>query len=155
MRVGHAVGAGDRARAAAAGWTAIVLGVTFMLTSGLTFALAPRALLGLFSNDPSVLAVGTSLLLLAAVFQLFDGVQGVITGTLRGLGNTSTAMKVNLVAHWFVGLPTGYWLCFGRGWGVYGLWVGLSLGLIVTAIILLWVWSVEIRNYRDHGTLPA
>jgi MATE family multidrug resistance protein len=155
VRVGHAVGAGDRQRASASGWTAILLAVSFMMCSGLTFALIPKRLISLFSTDPSVLSVGTALLLLAAIFQLFDGIQGVITGTLRGLGNTSTAMKVNLIAHWLLGLPTSYVLCFVLGWGVYGLWVGLSLGLIVTAITLLWVWSVEIREYRDRGTLPT
>jgi MATE family multidrug resistance protein len=154
VRVGHAVGAGDRVRASAAGWTAIMLATIFMIVAASTFVLVPRQLIGLFSQDPSVLSVGTSLLLLAAVFQLFDGIQGVITGTLRGIGDTRTPMIVNLVAHWLLGLPVSYLLCFVVGWGVYGLWVGLSLGLIVTGIILFWVWSVKIRNYREHGTLP-
>lgn len=147
VRVGHAVGAGDRARASAAGWTAILIGTGFVMFAALIFVLVPRQLIGLFSTDASVLAVGTSLLLLAAVFQLFDGLQGVITGTLRGLGDTRTPMIVNLVAHWLLGLPIGYLLCFILGWGVYGLWVGLSLGLIVTGIILLWVWTRRIRQY--------
>ena len=56
-------------------------------------------------------------------------------------------MKVNLIAHWLLGLPTSYVLCFIVGWGVYGLWVGLSMGLIVTGIILLRVWQQEIRAY--------
>lgn len=154
VRVGHAVGAGDRDRAAAAGWTAILLGTGFMTVAALTFVLLPRQLIGLFSRDPAVLVVGTSLLLLAAVFQLFDGLQGVITGTLRGLGNTRIAMQVNLVAHWLIGLPVSYLLCFVVGWGVYGLWVGLSLGLIVTGVTLLWVWTVKIRHYRE-GAAPA
>lgn len=151
VRVGHAIGAGDRARAAAAGWTAIALGVAFMMVSGLTFAVIPRQLIGMFSTDTNVLRVGASLLLLAAVFQLFDGIQGVTTGTLRGLGNTSTPMKVNLVAHWLIGLPVSYALCFVAGWGVYGLWVGLSLGLIVTAVVLLRAWRRELRS----GALDA
>jgi MATE family multidrug resistance protein len=155
VRVGHAVGAGDRLRASAAGWTAIVLGTGFMLIAALTFIALPRRLIGLFSKDVAVLSVGSSLLLLAAVFQLFDGIQGVITGTLRGLGNTHIAMKVNLVAHWLLGLPIGYVLCFVTGWGVYGLWVGLSLGLIATGVTLLWVWTVEIRHYREGGALRA
>lgn len=155
VRVGHAVGARDRIRASAAGWTAIVLAVIFMAIAALIFVVLPRQLVGLFSSDPLVLAVGTSLLLLAAVFQMFDGIQGVITGTLRGIGDTRTPMIVNLVAHWLLGLPTGYLLCFVFGWGVYGLWIGLSLGLIVTGIILFGVWSVRIRAYREHGTLPA
>jgi multidrug resistance protein, MATE family len=149
VRVGHAVGAGDRPRAAAAGWTAIIMAVLFVAAAGLLFVLVPRQLIGWFSTDPSVLSVGTSLLLLAAVFQLFDGLQGVITGTLRGIGVRVSPMLVNLVAHWLLGLPTSYLLCFVVGWGVYGLWIGLSLGLIVTGTILLWVWTVKIRHYRE------
>jgi multidrug resistance protein, MATE family len=148
VRVGHAVGAGDRPRAAAAGWTAITLGTAFMVASGLVFVAVPGLLIGLFTTEPSVLRVGTSLLLLAAVFQLFDGIQGVITGTLRGLGDTRTPMLVNLAAHWLLGLPVGYTLCFIIGWGVYGLWVGLSLGLIVTGVTLLWVWTRRVHEYR-------
>ena len=152
VRVGHAVGARDRDRASAAGWTAILLGTGFVLIAALLFVFIPQQLIGLFSTDASVLTVGTSLLLLAALFQLFDGLQGVITGTLRGLGDTRTPMVVNLVAHWVIGLPTSYLLCFVIGWGVYGLWVGLSLGLIVTGIILLYVWTKKIRHYREQGT---
>jgi MATE family multidrug resistance protein len=151
VRVGHAVGAGDRVRAAAAGWTAILLATLFMIASGLVFVLIPERLISLFSTDPSVLSVGTSLLFLAAVFQLFDGIQGVITGTLRGLGNTRIAMNVNLVAHWLLGLPVSYLLCFVAGWGVWGLWIGLSLGLIVTGVILFWVWTVKIAHYVRGG----
>jgi MATE family multidrug resistance protein len=149
VRVGHAVGARDRERAYASGWTAIILGTGFMVLAALAFVLIPRQLIGLFSKDSGVLAVGASLLWLAAIFQLFDGVQGVITGTLRGLGDTRTAMVVNLIAHWLIGLPTGYLLCFVIGWGVYGLWVGLSLGLIVTGLILLYVWTKKIKEYRE------
>jgi multidrug resistance protein, MATE family len=149
VRVGHAVGARDPIRASAAGWTAILLAACFMLVAALTFVVVPRQLIGLFTTDENVLAVGTSLLLLAAVFQLFDGIQGVITGTLRGIGDTRTPMIVNLIAHWAIGLPTGYLLCFVVGWGVYGLWIGLSMGLIVTGVILFWVWTVKIRQYRE------
>jgi len=151
VRVGHAVGAGDRPRAAAAGWTAILLATLVMIASGLTFVLIPEPLIALFSTDPSVLSVGSSLLFLAAIFQLFDGIQGVITGTLRGLGNTRIAMNVNLVAHWLLGLPVSYLLCFVAGWGVWGLWIGLSLGLIVTGVILFWVWTVKIAHYVRGG----
>ena len=151
VRVGHAIGAGDRPRASASGWTAIMLGTAFMLASGLAFVLIPEKLIGLFSLDAEVLRVGASLLLLASVFQLFDGIQGVITGTLRGLGDTRTPMIVNLLAHWLVGLPIGYTLCFVLGWGVYGLWVGLSLGLIIVGVILLWVWVKKIRHYLATG----
>ncbi len=156
VRVGHAVGAGDPVRAAAAGWTAILLGTAFMLASGGLFVAMPRFLIGLFSRDPAVLSLGASLLVLAAIFQLFDGIQGVITGTLRGLGDTRTPMFVNLAAHWLLGLPVSYTLCFVLGWGVWGLWVGLSLGLIVTGIVLLWAWTLKIRQHvaRPKPLIP-
>ena len=83
------------------------------------------------TGNAAVLELGASLLFIAAVFQLFDGLQGVVTGTLRGLGDTRTPMVTNLAAHWLVGLPAGYWLCFAAGWGARGLWWGLSIGLIV------------------------
>ena len=153
VRVGHAVGAHDPTRASAAGWTAILLAAGFMIVAALIFVIMPRQLIGLFSKNADVLSVGTSLLLLAAIFQLFDGIQGVITGTLRGIGDTRTPMVVNLIAHWLIGLPTGYLLCFVVGWGVYGLWVGLSLGLIVTGVILFWVWTVKIRQYREAAAI--
>ena len=148
VRVGHAVGSGDRPRAAAAGWTAILLVVMVMTVSGLTFVLVPERLVGAFSTNTMVLSVGTSLLFLAAIFQLFDGVQVVITGTLRGLGDTRTAMIVTLIAHWLLGLPVSYVLCFVLGWGVWGLWVGLTLGLIVAGVILFYIWTTKIRHYQ-------
>ncbi len=148
VRVGHAVGAGDRRRAAAAGWTAILLVVLVMIMSGLTFVIVPEHLIGAFSDNKQVVALGTSLLFLAAMFQLFDGIQVVITGTLRGLGDTRTAMIVTLIAHWLLGLPVSYVLCFVLGWGVWGLWIGLTLGLMVAGVILFSIWTVRIRHYQ-------
>lgn len=144
VRVAHAIGARDPKRAAASGWTALALGAAFMTASGLAFLMAPRLLIGLFTRDAAVLTLGSSLLSIAALFQLFDGLQGVATGTLRGLGDTRTPMMVNLAAHWLVGLPVGYLLCFTFGWGVGGLWWGLSVGLIVTGAMLLHVWTRRI-----------
>jgi MATE family multidrug resistance protein len=148
VRVGYWVGACEPVRVAASGWTAILIGTGFMVASGVLFVVMPERLIALFSADAGVLRVGTALLLLAALFQLFDGIQGVITGTLRGLGDTRTPMIANLGAHWLLGLPTSYTLCFLLGWGVYGLWVGLTLGLIVVAVILLWVWTRRISAVR-------
>src|SRR4030095_15684822 len=105
-------------------------GALFMAAAAAVFLLIPRVLIGAFTSDVSVLQIGTSLLFVAAVFQLFDGVQGVATGVLRGLGDTRTPMLWNLAAHWFIGLPLGYLLCFTVGAVVVGLWWGVSSGLI-------------------------
>jgi MATE family multidrug resistance protein len=148
VRVGNAVGARNPQGAAAAGWTVIAMGVVFMLLAGALFVWAPRQLIGLFTTDGTVLSLGSSLLWIAAVFQLFDGLQGVVTGTLRGLGDTRTPMVTNLAAHWLIGLPFGYWLCFVAGWGARGLWWGLSLGLIVAGVVLTLVWSRSVGRLK-------
>lgn len=153
VRVGNRVGAGDPQGAARAGWMAILLGAGFMCTTALAFLVVPRALIGLFSPGPDVVALGASLLLVAAVFQLFDGLQAVATGALRGLGSTRMAMMVNLAGHWFVGLPIAYALCFPLGYGVRGLWMGLSAGLIVCGVVLTWYWHRRITHYASTGRL--
>ncbi len=149
VRVGHAVGAGDPPRAAAAGWTAILLGVAFTLLAATAFFLAPRTLIGLFTREEAVLALGSTLLFVAAIFQLFDGLQIVATGTLRGLGDTRTPMITNLAAHWLFGLPVGYTLCFTIGLGVVGLWIGLSTGLTIAGLVLVWFWHRRVRQLAD------
>ena len=140
VRVGYAYGAGDRQRAALAGWTALASGCVIMTGLGLVFFLWPMALLRVFTTDPRILDIGVSLLAIAAAFQLFDGTQAVATGALRGISETRMPMIVNVIGHWFLGLPVGYVLCFRFGWGVSGLWIGLSIGLIVTALVLTVVW---------------
>jgi MATE family multidrug resistance protein len=140
VRVGQAIGRQDPRGAMRAGWTAIGIGVTFMATAAIVFLLAPHALIEAFTSDPAVIDTGVGLLFVAAVFQLFDGVQGVATGALRGLGDTHTAMMWNLAGHWMFGLPLGYVLCFHRGYGVMGLWWGLSAGLMICGVALLIVW---------------
>ena len=99
-----------------------------MSTSALIFLVTPRPLLSLFTRDAGVLDVGVTLLAVAAMFQVFDGLQVVATGTLRGVGDTRTPVVWNLVGHWLLGLPTAWTLCFVAGWGVIGLWLGLSVG---------------------------
>jgi MATE family multidrug resistance protein len=140
VRVGYAFGAGDRRRATLAGWTALASGGVLMLALGLVFFLWPVALLRVFSSDPRIIDIGVGLLAIAAAFQLFDGTQAVATGALRGISETRMPMIVNVIGHWFLGLPVGYLLCFRFGWGVRGLWIGLSIGLIVAALVLTAVW---------------
>jgi len=144
VRVGHAVGRRDAAGAAQAGRVALLIGTTFMTAAAAAFVLAPRPLVGMFTSSDAVFAVGRRLLMVAAMFQLFDGLQGVSTGLLRGLGDTRTPMIGNLVGHWLLGLPVGYSLCFWWGWGVIGLWAGLSTGLIVIGVALAIAWHLRI-----------
>ena len=157
VRVGHAVGARDSPRAVRAGWAAIAVGSAAMLAVGLTMSLAPGPLLRPFTRDPRVIELGSVLLMIAAAFQLFDAIQTVATGALRGLGDTVAPMVINLIGHWLLGLPVGYLLCFRFGWGVTGLWVGFSVGLIVAAIVLLSVWTRQSQRLVTihHRAQPA
>jgi multidrug resistance protein, MATE family len=140
VRVGQAIGRLDATAAARAGWTALLFGVGFMSVAALAFITIPSSLIGAFTTDPGVLEIGVALLAVAAVFQLFDGLQAVGTGVLRGLGDTRVPMLWNLAGHWFIGLPLAYVLAFNLDLGVIGLWWGLSSGLIICGVALLVVW---------------
>jgi len=146
VSVGHAVGAGDAARARRAGWLALGLGTGFMLLAAIVFLVAPVPLIALYTRDPEVMAVGPRLLMLAAAFQIFDGIQTVSTGALRGLGETRFPMFANLFGYWTLGLPLGLTLCFVFHWGVFGLWIGLTLALVVVAATLLRRWQRDSRQ---------
>jgi MATE family multidrug resistance protein len=106
----------------------------------------PEALIAVYTTEAGVVQLASQLLAIAALFQIFDGLQGVTTGTLRGLGDTRTAMVSNLTAFWLIGAPVSYGLCFLAGWGAPGLWWGLLLGLVLTSIVLLWVWTRTVRQ---------
>lgn len=146
VRVGHAVGRLDAASARTSGWMAMLLTTVVMTMSAILFWTVPEFLVRLFTEDTEVVRIGVSLFLVAAVFQLCDGMQAVTTGALRGLGNTRTPMFVNLVGHWVIGLPLACVLCFGYGWGAQGLWVGLAAGLILIGSTLLGVWHKQSRS---------
>jgi MATE family multidrug resistance protein len=143
VRVGQAVGRGDLHGMRQAGWSAIFITLVVMTLAAILFATTPTLLVRPFSSDTVVLQLGAALLLIAVVFQLFDGLQTVTTGALRGLGNTRTPAIWNLAGHWFLGLPVAYHLCFNRGWGVEGLWTGLAAGIILIGTVLLYAWHRE------------
>jgi multidrug resistance protein, MATE family len=148
VRVGQALGRGDPEGAHRAGWTALGIGGVFMLVTGALFFLFPEAIIGIFTVDPQVVALGVTLLYIAAFFQLFDGFQVVATGALRGAGDTQTPLIANLVGHWFLGLPVGWALCFQAGWGASGIWSGLSLGLISVGGVLAYFWSTRLEGFQ-------
>ncbi len=134
VSVGRLRGTGDRAGAIRAGWTAVGIGVALEFLSVVLFLTLPRELARFYTSDVRVVEVCVSLFAIAAGFQIFDGMQTVATGALRGWGDTKSSMLWNLGAYWGVGLPIGWWLGFRRGWGVAGIWDGLWLALILTGI---------------------
>jgi len=146
VRVGHAVGRGDARGASRAGWTAIALGGAFMASAGVCFIAFPRSFARAFTPDQTVIDTVVSLLWIAAFFQFFDGLQGVTTGALRGLGDTRTAAITHMVAYWIIGFPVGCWLAFWCNWYAAGMWTGLCVALITIGIVLVAIW-----RRRTHG----
>ncbi len=148
VAVGQSIGRRDARAVRRSGFVALAIACAFMSCSAIAFLTVPAPILRIYTQDSGVLMIGTGLLALAALFQLFDGVQTVATGALRGLGNTRSPMLINLAGYWFFGLPVGYLLCFRYRYGIYGLWWGLSLALIVIALILLHSWNRSSREIR-------
>jgi MATE family multidrug resistance protein len=146
VRVGQAIGRKDPLGARDAGGSAIFYGAAFMTLAGIALLVFPRGIARLFTPDAAIIRSTVYLLAAGAAFQLFDGIQTVATGALRGAGDTRTPMFCHFTAYWIIGLPLGAWLCFSRGWGAFGLWAGLSLALILIGIVLLFAWRRRVRH---------
>lgn len=156
VRVGHAVGRGDRAGVRRAGWTAVALGVAFMAAMAVPMFAARFELPVLFLdpaavNGAEVVALAATLLIYAALFQMFDGAQAIAMGSLRGLSDARIPMLVAGFSYWVVGFTLAYALGIGAGLGAVGIWIGLATGLALAAILLL----LRFHSRARRGYLPA
>jgi multidrug resistance protein, MATE family len=137
VRVGRAVGEGNRAAAGERARTALVCGVGFMLCTAVIMLVFPGAIAAAYTNQPVVATIAASLIPIAGMFQLFDGIQAVSAGVLRGLGDTRAPFVVNLAGFWLCGFPVSVALAFHTPLRALGLWWGLAAGLAVVASLLL------------------
>jgi multidrug resistance protein, MATE family len=137
IRVGQHIG-GLRPRAMRRAVLGTYLVTTiFMLACALLFIGVPRALIGLYTPDADIIALGSRLLVVAAAFQLFDGAQVAGMAVLRGAGDTRWPMVIAALGYWGVGLPIAWALAFRAGMGPVGVWIGLSCGLAAVALMLV------------------
>ncbi len=134
--VGNAVGRADADGARRAAGAGMLVGVGFMSVTAILFLATPGPLARLMTDEADVLAIAVVLLPLAGVFQVFDGLQVVASGILRGVADVHVPFAINLFAYWGVAVPVGYWLAFSRDAGPPGLWWGLVAGLAVAAVLL-------------------
>ncbi|GLK87541.1 NorM family multidrug efflux MATE transporter [Pseudomonas turukhanskensis] len=139
FRIGQHFGAGRLEEARRAGRLGIAIGGGCMLGFALLFWLAPEAVVDLFldANDPAftdIIALAVSLLAIAALFELFDGIQTIAMGAIRGLKDANTTFVVGIVCYWLVGAPAAWLLAFHLGWGAQGVWWGLAAGLACAAL---------------------
>lgn len=158
VRVGRALGALDRGGVHRAGWMSFALGVGFMAAMALVMWLFPRPLVGLFLDAEAqqgiVMSLAVSFLFVAAAFQIVDGAQVIAAGMLRGLHDTRVPMLFALVGYWVVGLGSGVWLAFGRGWGGVGIWTGLAVGLAFVALLMIARWIMRGRLGLERVDVP-
>lgn len=138
IRVGNQKGLRNFRAMRKAGISSFGMGVIFMTVSGLLMVMGNNFIPGLYIDDPAVIELASMLLIIAALFQISDGVQVVGLGALRGLEDVRVPGVISLIAYWVIGLPVGYILCFKIGFGVHGVWVGLLTGLSVAAFLLFW-----------------
>ncbi len=137
VRVGNAVGAGDVVRARGAAAAALLTGAAFMVVTGAGFLLLPGLLAAIFTDVVEVRELAGRLIPVAGFFQVFDGLQVVAIGVLRGTGDTRTPMVVGILGFWLIGIPVSLALAYPLGLGPVGLWWGLVAGLGTVAILLL------------------
>jgi MATE family multidrug resistance protein len=135
VRVGIFVGKQQPDRARFAGYTGIALSVFIMTGTASIMLFFPRTIVSLYTTDIDVIQLAARLLMMAAIFQISDGLQVSGLGALRGLKDTRIPMFVNIVAYWGIGLPIGYWAGLHRGWGPEGFWIGLIFGLSAAAVM--------------------
>lgn len=137
VMVGHAVGAGDIAESRRDAVAALAVGVGFMAAMAVVFWVIPGTLAGAFTTDPATRLMATTLIPIAAVFQVFDGTQVISASILRGAGDTRVPMVLHFLSFWAVGIPLGALVAFRFDGGAPGLWWGLTAGLAAAAVLQL------------------
>jgi multidrug resistance protein, MATE family len=146
IRVGNQKGLRNFRSMRMAGISSFAMGTIFMMASGLLMIAGKNFIPSLYIDDPIVIELASTLLIIAALFQISDGVQVVGLGALRGLEDVRIPGVISLIAYWVIGLPVGYILCFKAGFGANGVWTGLLVGLSVAAILLFW--RFKMLSYR-------
>ena len=155
IRVSNQIGKGNLKAMREAGLVVFGLVMGFMFLCGVVFVSFRFFLPTLYIDDPEVISLSASLLIIAGLFQLSDGVQVVGLGVLRGMEDVKIPTLVTLMAYWVLGLPLGYVLAFNFGFAEKGIWYGLLIGLSITAILLFYRFHVlSKRRIAKAAKLP-
>ena len=138
IRMGNQIRLKDKQNLRLAGFTSFITATGFMAICAILFIVYRDFLPTLYLDDPIVISMASTLLLVAAAFQISDGLQSVGLGVLRGLRDVKIPTVVTFTAFWIVSLPLGYILGFNYGLGVNGVWIGLLIGLTIGAVLHIW-----------------
>ena len=156
IRVGYFYGARDREGMRRAGWTAVAMGAGFMSMTALAMVLMPEMLLSIYvdvdaARNAALVGFALQYLVIAAAFQLFDGIQAVAAGALRGLQDTRIPMWIAIFSYWVPGFGAAMGLGFWTPLSGVGVWIGLAAGLIFAATLLTWRWAWRDRLGLTRG----
>lgn len=124
--------------------------IAFMCFTAMIFTFGNNLLPWMYTSDTGVILIAAQLLIIAAIFQLFDGTQVVGLGVLRGMGDVNIPTFITFFAYWVIGLPLGYYLGISLSLGVSGIWYGLVIGLMVSALLLYVRFKKISKHHRDH-----
>lgn len=138
IRVGHAWGAGDLVSVRRVGFSGLATTLVLMTGFALVYLVGRHLIAGAFSPSQEVVALAAAMLLIAAMFQVFDGLQVVAMLSLRGMSDVRVPAVIAIASYWVLSIPVGYLLGFLLGWGALGIWVGLAVGLALAAALLCW-----------------
>ena len=146
IRVGYHYGAQDHAAIGRAGWTGIAMGGSFMVLTAALMLFAPTMLLSIYIDpaapkNAAMAGFAIQYMMVAAAFALFDGIQAVAAGALRGLQDTRIPMVIAIFSYWVPGYGVAIWLGFYTPLDGTGVWIGLAIGLVFAAALLTWRWA--------------
>lgn len=152
VRVGNQFGMKDLFELRRAAFSAMMMVIVIMGAAGLFFLATKNIIPHYFSKSENVISIASALFVIAAIFQLSDGLQAVALGVLRGVQDVRIPTAITLIAYWIIALPLSYWFAFNQNLGIYGVWYGLSIGLTIAAILLFFRFNyISSRVFRgDH-----
>ena len=151
IRVGNQLGQKNYQQMRDAALTCYIMAIMLMSVMAIIFVLGRNFLPTLYIDDEAVIAQAATLLIIAALFQLSDGVQVIGLGALRGMADVKIPTIITLIAYWGLGIPFGYFLAFPLGMGALGVWYGLLTGLSIAAILLYFRFDKLSKGLISHG----
>lgn len=152
VRVGYQLGLKNYKLLRDAGWSTIFMVIGFMFICGIAMVALRHTLPALYLDNQAVIHLASQLLIIAALFQLSDGVQLVSLGALRGMQDVRIPSMITFVAYWVIAIPLGILLAIYFGLRSYGVWIGLLVGLTIASILLLLRYHKQTKKLIDGNT---
>ncbi|KTC73983.1 Na(+)/drug antiporter [Legionella bozemanae] len=155
VRMGHLLGEGDVVTAKQVGYIGTFTSVTFMFGAALIYWFFPKLLIAIDFDihepgNQEILHFAIQLLAVSAVFQIFESARISLFGALRALKDTRYTLITSMISFWGIALPVGYLFAIPLQWGGIGLWWGVSLGAVISVLLLYWRFNFKMQHYQPE-----